>query len=231
MEKNIMRTVLISTLIAFFPAFAAAQTGAKVAPGSQPATNATRVVGHVMGESAEDFFAETGYSQLISVCKEGLDKKDLKNALKAIGFHDTSICAGIVSAEAGGQVETTDPHFPYPELHPFARLEDGKLASVTLHFPSGLADVLSDMIEKYGRPSATGSQTLQNGYGAKFEEGNASWEMPDGARIMALEAVTWDDILESYMRTTTVVFYSAAEKARLDADGAARSAAKKNPFN
>lgn len=48
---------------------------------------------------------------------------------------------------------------------------------------------LLELTKKYGNPTTLNSTTMQNGYGATWDQGFASWKMPDGAEIEEMEVV------------------------------------------
>jgi hypothetical protein len=49
------------------------------------------------------------------------------------------------------------------------------------------SDIISELQTKYGQPTNSFTNTLQNLYGAKFDVGEAAWEFGDGSEIRVSE--------------------------------------------
>jgi hypothetical protein len=178
------------------------------------APSRTEVKGHEIGEGAEEFYTKAGYGEFILQCRSAAgDPKKVKK------LH----CEIPLSALAGERIQVTDPNWE-PEagrksdkrlgikLPPVdtAILSGGRLVSVRLGIGRPFAEILPDLVDKYGKPSSASTESLQNGYGATFEVGRAEWSMPDGVIITAIEQVTFADSL-GYFRTTDVTFSSRDE--------------------
>jgi len=72
----------------------------------------------------------------------------------------------------------------------------GKLADVTITFLGGSFDsVMQQLVEKYGQPTHSGTVEVQNGFGARFEVGQATWAMPDRVDIEVTQTVRNDSVL------------------------------------
>ena len=93
-----------------------------------------------------------------------------------------------------------------------------------MHLSEGFAVTLPSLESKYGKPLSASTETVQNGYGAKFELGRATWNMPDGTVIIANEDIYFSDRF-GYTRTTDVTFATKQEAARKE------TTAAKNPFD
>jgi hypothetical protein len=76
---------------------------------------------------------------------------------------------------------------------------------------------------KYGEPTERKSVTYQNAFGAKWECLQATWQMPDGAVILASESIK---NLRGPTRWLTVSFVSKERIAQV----AAEQKAKANPY-
>ena len=190
--------------------------GTAVAQAAPPASPPTVVTGHAIGESVADFFVKAGAPDLVQNCRSVGNNRKAAKKLKL----DLKLCRGAIQADSGGRIATTDPNFPGmhdAELgYGQAILDNGKLVSVNLEFAKGLADVLPDLVQKYGKPLKVESETKENGFGAQFELGKALWNMPDGTTIFAAESIEFDQYFgRGYYRTTTVHFSSREENARL----------------
>jgi len=169
----------------------------------------TEVKGHSIGESADDFYTKAGRPNLVAECRSaGSDKKAAKK-LKV----DFKMCQAVLASESGSRVFTTDPKFARGDT---AILDGGKLAAVRLEFSKDFSEILPQLTEKYGKPQTLTSETLQNGFGARFEVGRASWAMPDGAVISVVESIVHGDTVGDF-RVTEVTFSSKEEVARAEA--------------
>jgi hypothetical protein len=175
----------------------------------------TTVKGHTMGESVSEFYAKAGYPHLLEDCQAVRGDKKAAKKLK-INFQ---MCQAVLASESGAVVYANDPKFG--ELGK-ATIVNGKLAIVELELPGEFNDILAQLTEKYGKPKAVGTRTLQNGFGARFEVGNASWLMPDETTISAVEAMA-----SVSLRMTFVTFTSGEEVAKIKA----QQQREPNPFN
>jgi hypothetical protein len=82
-----------------------------------------------------------------------------------------------------------------------------------------------DFLEaKYGEPTKTEIVTLQNSYGAKWDCFHATWNMPDGAIILAIESIE-NLPMSGPTRWLKVTFLSKARGQELAAEGS-----KPNPY-
>lgn len=69
--------------------------------------------------------------------------------------------------------------------------EGSKLIAVRIEpsYSTSFELQLLELTKKYGKPTTVNSTTMQNGYGATWDQGYASWKMPDGAEIDEMEIV------------------------------------------
>lgn len=63
---------------------------------------------------------------------------------------------------------------------------------------------VAQLTQKYGAPTSTSTTTLQNGFGAQFQCGNAAWSLPNGNFILAKENVRLEG--SAFIREVTVTF-------------------------
>ena len=91
-----------------------------------------------------------------------------------------------------GQNETIKVTTNKPEAANYTfEVINGLLAKITMYLHDDVTfdAFVSQAIEKYGKPTATYSEALQNAFGANFPVKRTRWEMPDGAIIFAHEQV------------------------------------------
>jgi hypothetical protein len=75
---------------------------------------------------------------------------------------------GLISCGEG------DSHF-CTYLNGNAVFHAGKLDSLLLHNEGAFTDVLADSVTKFGQPTDTGTDALQNGFGATWQVRRATW--------------------------------------------------------
>ena len=182
---------------------------------AQDASKPIEVKGHLLGETAEQFFAIAGSPHLVADCQS--IRHNRKKARK-LGL-EFKLCDEVLSGISGARIEATDPKFGAPITAPEpmpaskAILDGKKLVAVDLVFTERLSTLLPDMTAKYGPPGSTGARKLTSGYGVEFEAENAAWKMPDGSTITAIEEVKFGDVVGEN-RYTTIAFLTKEEAAR-----------------
>jgi hypothetical protein len=69
--------------------------------------------------------------------------------------------------------------------------EGGKLIAVRIEtsYATTFDAQLLELTKKYGRPTTLDSVVVPNGYGTKWNEGVAVWDMPDGAEVEEMELI------------------------------------------
>jgi len=172
---------------------------------AQTTAIATEVRGHRMGESVPEFFAKAGKPELLDICAGG-DKKEIRRISR-------DVCKGALAARSGARAFTTDPKWSRTDR---AILSEGKLVAVEFSFVDPFEEVVSDLVKRYGAAANTESRVSQNGYGATWNVGTASWLMPDGTEIAARERISFGGSV-GYFRVTDVTFRSKDEIAHLNA--------------
>lgn len=66
-----------------------------------------------------------------------------------------------------------------------ASFRDGKLGSFYIRFKqSGTDQIIGALTEKYGKPTQTSRQQMQNAFGARYESRGADWRFPEGSIIV-----------------------------------------------
>jgi hypothetical protein len=72
------------------------------------------------------------------------------------------------------------------------KFHGGHLVQITVEnwmIGSNFTEQLEFLEQRYGAPTHAGSQTFQNAFGAHWECGAATWYMPDGGAIFAVESI------------------------------------------
>lgn len=214
------RIVLALALLTASPAFA--QTA-----DHDPAP--VEVKGHTMGETLNAYLSKEGRDPEINTCQSltqnPKDKEAHKEAKKL--KLTPQACQGLIAGMNGSRIQTNmngSGSYCVGTLRCGATFEGTHLVKITMHVSEGFAATLPSLESKYGKPVATSTETLQNGYGAKFEVGRAMWNMPDGTVILATEDITFGSVI-GYFRTTDVTFATKQEAARKE------TTAAKNPFD
>ena len=171
----------------------------------------TYIGSHRIGETVQEWLAN--------------NQLDLTAICQSRKREDKTVCKGLSSFQAGklGTFYTTnDTKQTYAWL-----FVDGKVAQVSIEHP--LPDTPQQMgflIEKYGQPTKSETVAYQNAYGAKWDCLRASWEMPDGAAILAAESIK---NLPEPTRWLTITFLSAPERDRIR--GIYGQSGKGNPYD
>jgi hypothetical protein len=198
-----------------------------------------------MGESLAQFISESDAPNLLAQChqlpvaskdelirerddagydvfrKETKEEKEEKKAAERLHL-DLHLCSPVLLAEQGERIQLA---FKMLEgLGGGGMFQGGRLVRVEIVL-DGLAELLPSLEEKYGKPTATSSEELQNAYGATFSAGRAFWQMPDGTLISAIESVEFGPT--GYFRSTHVIFESKEEVQRQ----ASSSSRQANPFD
>jgi len=214
--------------------------------GRAYAQQVTEVKGHKMGESITQFISESNIPNLLVQChqlpmasqnelarerddngydsphKQTKEEQQQKKAAARLDL-DLQLCASALLAERGFRASLV---LDMPnQSGGTGTFQDGNLALVEMEF-DGLAELLPSLEEKYGKPTTTFSEPLQNAYGATFDAGRAGWQMPDGTQIMAIEDIKFG-ISGGYYRVTKVSFESKEERKRREPN----KQQQQNPFD
>jgi hypothetical protein len=157
----------------------------------------TYIGSHRIGETVQEWLANNQLD-LIAICQSR--KREDKTVCKSL--------SGFQAGKVGTFYTTNDTKQKYEWL-----FVDGKVAQVSIEHP--LPDTQQQMgflIEKYGQPTKSETVGYQNAYGAKWDCLHATWEMPDGAAILAAESIK---NLPEPTRWLTITFLSAPERDRI----------------
>lgn len=147
----------------------------------------TSIHGHNIGESVEQFLTRAGYD--LSICqqkKQGGMNLVCRDLAKG---NEPCVKENCYGGKDG---------FRYT-------LKDHKLFSVEYVSTDGFATIVTSLTEKYGKPLETHIEVVENGFGARYQVGRATWVMPDGVEIAANESVNFVASLGIF-RITTVEF-------------------------
>ncbi len=244
-----MRATKLSVVMAFLAAAAlqtAAAPQAPRLPGTPPA-NSTEVKGHVMGESMAVFLAKENLPDTITPCRQVIQnykpyKRPTLEDCQSKNGTDFLKCLhhGEREAEdAEGEYRKCREHvkgdlvtLEVPSFGtggPFgagAEFRDGKLVRATLQISFSQAlptEVIRHLSDKYGEPQKEGALLTQNAFGVTDRIKVASWTMPDGTEIFAIQG----GFLHPESTITEVTFTAKSEAERVRQDS---QRPKKNPF-
>jgi hypothetical protein len=218
--KRIALTVLLMTVAAFaqdrYSSSGIGQMEAseslnmKSGPASQ----------HTLGETASHFAAaEPGVvdkKSHLALCLNADNKRKhcaeiLQDGNGIVRF----INGGVMSEETSG---TSVYHF-----YTAYKFDKSVLVEIGICTGNDFSQVVDDFSARYGKPAKTWSENAQNAMGAKFDLGNASWEVPDGHALVTESVVfivppTWANrdgkMPKGYVHMTNAVIVSAAELAK-----------------
>ena len=148
----------------------------------------TTVRGHALGETIDAYLDSVALKIPQQHPLASVNAADLRAKCKASPKH--RLCASIAEVDQTGQAL-----FPDPTGADYF-FSGGKLADVTITFLGGSFDsVMQQLVEKYGPPTHSGTVEVQNGFGARFEVGQATWAMPDRVDIEVTQTVRNDSVL------------------------------------
>ena len=178
--------------------------------------------GHVLGESAEQFFGEGYEKAAFSACQTGDYKSlNLPSKRKLKGY-----CQGLADArqeatsgkrseyKGGGDVsELRDDTFTF---------DDGRLLKAELHFSAPSAEfnyrgqsfekIFAGTKQSYGPPTSETSEPIQDAYGARYIAHRELWLTPQTAILITEKAGPGG--------STTLAAFTRAEYDRAVADAA-----------
>ena len=154
---------------------------ALVAGSQEPPT--VKVRGHRIGETVAEFSQRFGCARLL-----GLSQKEAKRE-RAVG--DVAKCR-LLSHPPSERFTVPlsriadDPLSGRADVGDQISFRNGVAVAITITAPAW-STLLDDIVERYGRPSRTSEQRRQNYVAALFTLRSASWELPTGVTIVALE--------------------------------------------
>jgi hypothetical protein len=163
--KNALSALLVFALCLPYGAFAGRQT-----PMPQP----TYFKAHRMGET----FAEWTTAENINMDMCTKPKRDMKDACKRLDR---------IQAGANLDFSTTDGKQTRTFTFNSGTLQQIDIPQIMLG--TSFEEQVSFLANKYGKPTSTKTVTYQNAMGAKWDCGEATWVMPDGAAILAIESI------------------------------------------
>jgi hypothetical protein len=148
--------------------------------------------GHLLGETAEQFFSRGAVGQLLRACEAG-DWKAVKQLAKAVdpaskpNAKDICAKAALVKQQAtsGARQEYGGSDDKAMRMDSFT-LDGGYLVKIDMVFNAPTADVegyhpksfgelFEGLREAYGEPSKTYTEPVFNVYGAKYDARHAEW--------------------------------------------------------
>jgi hypothetical protein len=148
--------------------------------------------GHLLGETADQFFSEGAVGQLLRAC-EAADWKAVKQLVKAVDPaskpNPKDICAkaSLVKQQAttGARQEYSDAEDKTMRADTFT-LDGGYLVKIDMVFsaptanvegyhPKYFAELFAGLREAYGEPSKSHTEAVSDAYGAKHDAHRAEW--------------------------------------------------------
>jgi len=151
-----------------------------------------RGAGHLLGETAEQFFSEGPIGQLLRACDTG-DWKAVKQQANAVNPASKSkpkdICsrAALIKQQAtrGERQEYGDGDDKSMRTDTFT-LDGGYLVKISMVFnasnldfegyhPKHFAELFKGLREAYGEPSKSYTEPVFDGYGVKYDAHRAEW--------------------------------------------------------
>jgi hypothetical protein len=176
------------------------------------------VAQHTLGETASHFAAaEPSVLDKKRKCLNG--EKKYKNCADVLQNGN-----GTVRFEHGGLVNSDSSG---TELYPFFteyKFNEGLLIAITINTDNSYSQVVDDFSARYGNPSKSWTETSQNAMGAQFHLDNSAWDLPEGARALVKDDITfivppgWASKVQKekgYVHVTKAVILSASEVSKL----------------
>jgi len=182
--------------------------------------------GHVLGETAEQFFGEGREKDLFSACAE----KDYKSVTEGDKRLAKKYCSELADARqqaTGGKrcaYQTAgDPSELRTDTFTFA---DGHLVNVQLIYAAPSAEsnnrgqaftqIFETIRQAYGPPKTENTSPVRDAYGIQYVAHREFWVSPDAAILIAETPGPGG--------STTVIAYTRAEYDRMQAAGASKAA-------
>lgn len=175
-----------------------------VVAAQQPESTTVTVRGHNLGENVAVFAERFGCAHLLSM--------SAKEAKRSRSTDDVAACRMLSSNAAGRLAVRKAATAPYNGYE--ATFNNGNLASITVDSPI-FQTALDDVSERYGKPLKMWAEKRSNAYGAIFELHSATWTLPGGISIVALEGFSADD---PGRPATEITFFAPGEMARIAAE-------------
>jgi hypothetical protein len=148
--------------------------------------------GHLLGETAEQFFAEGHVGDVLRACQAG----DWKSVARLFNVDHSSkinakdICVALVAAKqqavSGARLEykglgdkdarRTDT-FTFDDRHlvKIDMVYEAAIADIEGFHPKSFDELFAGLQEAYGAPTKTYTEPLQNAYGVRYEAHRALW--------------------------------------------------------
>ena len=220
-----MKRIALAALLMTMAAFAQDRYG-NSAMGQMEASESLKVgsdpaAQHALGETASHFAAaEPGVvdkKSHLALCLNTDNKRKhcveiLQNGNGMVRF----VNGGVMSEESSGTVVY---HF-----YTAYKFDKGVLVEISVCTGNEFSQVVDDFSTRYGKPSKAWTESAQNAMGAKFELGNASWDVPDSGHALVTESVvfvtppSWASRNgkgpKGYVHITNAVILSAGELAK-----------------
>jgi hypothetical protein len=178
------------------------------------AQTAPTIKGHALGESLNQFIAQSNNitQTQLQKCRitpsvknedDGVTNRcdDFLHTANASPVSGTFRCAGAVSADSGYDAEFISKFVdgagvPCFEFLGEVTFDNDKLVKIVVEFwHQGWSEVLPDLISKFGKPREEHVNTMQNGFGAKFDFQQAGWATSNYV-LAAFEKTFSSDTLE-----------------------------------
>jgi hypothetical protein len=148
--------------------------------------------GHLLGETAAQFFSEGAVGQLLRACESG-DWKTVKQLVKAVdatakpNAKDICVKAALVKQQAasGARQEYADGDDKAMRTDTFT-LDGGYLVKIDMVFnaptvnvegyhPKSFGELFEGLREAYGQPSKSYTEPVFDVYGVKYDAHRAEW--------------------------------------------------------
>ena len=161
---------------------------AAASPQEQP--RELRGGGHLLGETAEQFFSESFVGDVLRAC----EAKDWKTVSSKVGYASRSMAKNYCVKEGLARQQTTagtrmqyngrgDEETMRTDTFTF---EGGHLVKINMvylastaniegYHPKSFAELFSGLREAYGPPSKSSSEPVANAYGVKIDAHRAVW--------------------------------------------------------
>jgi hypothetical protein len=161
---------------------------ASVSPQDQP--RELRADGHLLGETAEQFFSEGFVGDVLRACQvrdwksvskkvDHTSKANAKDycAKEKLAQHQATSGTRLEYNGRGDEETMRSDTFTFESGH-LVRIERvyiAPVANVEGHYPKSFGELFAGLQEAYGPPSKSYSEPMLNAYGVKYEAARAVW--------------------------------------------------------
>lgn len=204
---------------------------------AQDQQTALMIKGHSIGESLTVFLNKSGRTDALAQCRELVNRhrndkqKIFPNRKEMDLAFDLKICRGIVNASDGSRSSFIERNVGEVEFN------HGIFVGVKVDFTNSLRvrdeqtsfdAVLVDAVKKYGLPTAEGSTSWQNAFGATINPRYSQWNRPD----VVVELREAPEMTQpGYLPDLTLTVVMRAENDALNKENAQKDAARPNTLD